>query len=219
MPATRFEDRLLARLQDVVAANPEPARAAAARRRPGVRLALAGAGAVAAAAVVTLVAAGGDGQTAAAYDLAPRADGEVTVTIHSLSDAAGLQRSLRAAGVPAVVSYDGPVTCPAPDGPPAQTRGAAGATTGGGPAPSTTERGTTEHGAPAGAAKTPPRTMTSRVGVGSGTDGQTTFTIDPGSIPAGEHLYITTAGGADGGASAVSVAIGDAPGRPCGARP
>jgi hypothetical protein len=218
MSATRFEDRLLAQLQDVVAENPAPAAAAPVRtrRRPAARLAVAGAAAIAAAAAVTLVATGGDGQTAAAYDVAPRADGEVAVTIHSLSDAAGLQRSLRAAGVPAVVSYAGPSTCVAPDRAPAETRGEAGATTGGGPQPSLTERGTTERAAPAGAAKTINKSTSGRVGVGSGAVGQTTFTIDPGDIPDGEHVYITTAGGDD--KAAVSVAIGDVPGTPCGAQ-
>ena len=114
--SSRFEDRLLHELREVVAARPAPG--VAARRRPRrTRLALAGAGVAAATAVVAIVATGSD-VTPTAYAVDSRPDGSVTVEIRSLHDAAGLQRSLRAAGVPAVVDYapagDDRVRCPAP---------------------------------------------------------------------------------------------------------
>jgi len=68
-----------------------------------VRLGLAGAG-VAVAAATAVLLSGGD-PTTPAYAVEARADGTVTVEIHSLRDADGLERKLRAAGVPAVVDY------------------------------------------------------------------------------------------------------------------
>jgi hypothetical protein len=69
------------------------------------RLALAGAGAalVAVAAVAAVQFVGGG--AAPAYAVNKNDDGTVTVEISSLSDAAGLERKLRDAGIPAVVQY------------------------------------------------------------------------------------------------------------------
>jgi hypothetical protein len=98
---SNFEERLLVELRKAVSAEP----AERGRRRPGRRFALAGGlAAVAAAAVaagVLVLSAG----TQAAYAVTKNADGTVTVEIDSLSDAAGLQAELQAAGVNAVVEY------------------------------------------------------------------------------------------------------------------
>jgi hypothetical protein len=99
----RFEDRLLRELRQVVAERPAPA--IVVRRRPRrARIVLAGAG------------RGGHDRRRRACREQRRGDaqglrgqgtphGTVTVSIHRLSDADGLERRLRAAGVPAVVDY------------------------------------------------------------------------------------------------------------------
>lgn len=99
-----FEERLLLELRSLV---PPPA-ADRGRRRPlwrRPRLVLAGGLtavlAAAATAGVVLLSAG----TQAAYAVTKHADGSVTVEVDSLSDAAGLQAALQAAGVNAVVQY------------------------------------------------------------------------------------------------------------------
>jgi hypothetical protein len=99
---SNFEERLLAELRGVVEAEPAPGD----RRRLGERrLALAGglvtAVAAAATAGVFLLSAGAP----AAYAVTKNADGSVTVEVDSLTDAAGLQSALQAAGVNAVVEY------------------------------------------------------------------------------------------------------------------
>jgi hypothetical protein len=102
----RFEERLLGELRRVVAERPAPAAPVAAPRRrpvPRPRVALVGAGLVAAAATAVVIS-GGDPATPA-YAVQPHADGTVTVQINSLRDADGLERKLRAAGVPADVTY------------------------------------------------------------------------------------------------------------------
>jgi hypothetical protein len=103
-----FEDRLLQELRSMVVANPEPVergRRSWALSRSPRRLALAGATvalvAVATVAAVQLVSGG----AAPAYAVNKNDDGTVTVEISSLSDAAGLERKLRDAGIPAVVQY------------------------------------------------------------------------------------------------------------------
>jgi hypothetical protein len=97
---SNFEERLLVELRSLVEA--EPADRGQPRR---LRLAVAGglAAAVTAAAVASVVffSAG----TPAAYAVTKNADGSVTVEIDSLTDAAGLQAKLQAAGVNAIVEY------------------------------------------------------------------------------------------------------------------
>jgi hypothetical protein len=104
MTRTRYEDRLLAELRALVeqnAATAPPPRAVR-RRRP--RLVVAGvAGGACAATALIAFAGGDDGSTAYAVDR--RDDGSVTVAVKALADAAGLERALRAAGVPAEVDY------------------------------------------------------------------------------------------------------------------
>jgi hypothetical protein len=103
MTPTTFEDRLLTELRAVVAARPAPELVTASARAPRTRLILA-AGALAATVAGVFVVTGGD-NAAPAYAVEKQPDGSVTVAIHSLSDAAGLQQKLRAAGIPAVVDY------------------------------------------------------------------------------------------------------------------
>jgi hypothetical protein len=94
---SNYEDRLLIELQKLVVTEPR-------RNRRGRGFALAGglaAAGVAVAVGVIVLSAG----TQAAYAVTKNADGSVTVEIDSLSDAAGLQAKLQAAGVDAVVEY------------------------------------------------------------------------------------------------------------------
>jgi hypothetical protein len=187
-----FEERLLHELREVVAARPAPSPAPAsapARHRGRRRVGVAGAGGVAAVLAAVAILAGGGGSESA-YAVTARADGSVTVKISSLSDAAGLQRALRNAGVPAVVRYGAGADCP----PPATGAGDEAGTVeqnesagGGGPGPSTASAGTEP--AP-GAAKGPKLTS----GTTTGPDG-TTFTIDPGALASGEKVYITAPDG------------------------
>jgi len=82
-------------------------RAVRARRRlPAVTAALAlVAGAVLA--IGALTTAGQPSARLAAWTVARRADGTIAITIRDLRDAAGLQRTLRADGVPATVDFVG----------------------------------------------------------------------------------------------------------------
>jgi hypothetical protein len=184
--STHFEERLLHELREVVAQCPAPNPASApAQRRARGRYVLAGAGGLAAA-LAAVVLFGSGGGTEPAYAVTPRADGSVSVRISSLSDAAGLQRALRAAGVPAVVRYGtgagtgcpaGPVdTATADDAGTVQHRD----TNGGGPSLDS---------AGAGPAPGTARTKVT-VGVAQRADG-TTFTINAHAVPSGDTLYIT----------------------------
>jgi hypothetical protein len=226
MTTTNFEDRLLEQLRHVVADNPAPApEPIAPRRRTGARLALVGAGAAAATAVA-IVATGGGG-TSDAY--------AVDARIARLSDAAGLQRALRAKGVPAVVDYRpaSDATCvPAkradvPGVPAIAVQKSGGATKSGaaraatpgtasGDGPDDTrapEWGTTSRAKPStsrdGQAPAPlePAETVSLSKVSSGPDGSE-FTLDPGTIPAGEQVYVTTTTGT---VDSVAIAVGSAP--------
>ena len=81
------------------------------RRIPGVAGALAGAAAVALA-VAALLPAGHQANRLpplqlAAWTVVKHADGKVVVTVRQLRDPAGLQRTLRADGVPATVTFFG----------------------------------------------------------------------------------------------------------------
>jgi hypothetical protein len=244
--STDFEGRLLEQLRQIVAERPAPA--ASPHRRPQrSRLVMAGAGVAAATAAVAVVATSSD-VTPRAYAVAPRSDGSVTVQIHSLRDAAGLQSSLRAAGVPAVVDYvpDGGSGCAGPGpghapGPGAGSgpvqgvaRGDSAGTGRGGSADTArggsadTASGATSEGpslqtggglrtqgedgpgsapslsgpGPAPGAGAGKVTVSSRVRLDS--DGAT-FTIDPGDLKDGQHVYITTSTGA---VSSIAMAIG-----------
>ena len=189
MPASQsFEDRLLTQLQRVVADNAP--HAAASPRRGRARLALAGATLAAAVAAVALVLTGSDA-TPSAYAVQPKGDGAVSVSIHSLGDAAGLQRALRAAGVPAEVRYGTGCGAPAPgagsDVEPGGTRGSDHGPSLSGPGPAPGDRASRVSGS-----------------VRKGPDG-VTFTIDTGDLAAGERVFITTSSGT---VDTVSVGIG-----------
>lgn len=102
---SNFEERLLNELQTLVSSEQPVDRG---QRRPvwrRSRLALAGG----LAAVVTAAAVGGvfffSAGTQPAYAVTKNADGTISVEIDSLTDAAGLQAKLQAAGVNAVVEY------------------------------------------------------------------------------------------------------------------
>jgi hypothetical protein len=222
---SRFEDRLLDELRDVVTARPTPAVAAVAAPRPSrrPRVALAGGGGLAAVAAGVVLATSGGG-VSPAYAVEKQDDGTVTVHISSLADADGLQSKLRAEGVPAVVTYDtaggvgtgaGVPACAVPPnaGPPALTKGAeeagvpgdgpstsvapeAGGVSGGGPSQSFSAAGTSPKDG------SPGRKITSSTRVDA--DG-TTFSVNPGALKPGEKVYLTTAGGQ--GAGAVGMAI------------
>lgn len=104
-PLDRFESRLLGELREVVGErageNRRPEPAAAPGRHPR-RWVLAGA---AAAAAVGLVAWNAVGQASPAYAVDTDADGDVTITIHRLEDAAGLEAALAEHGIAADVTY------------------------------------------------------------------------------------------------------------------
>jgi hypothetical protein len=210
MTASRtFEDRLLDQLRAVVAANSAPE---ATRHRPprGKRLLMAGAGVAAASAAAALVALTG-GATPNAWALESQPDGTVTVHIHSLRDAAGLQSGLRAAGIPAVVDYK-PATvhigCQAGAPAPAITRGDLGTTESGQKAESGPVL-TTKGAPPAQDGTGGPRPkVTSSVRIDR--DGTTTFSIDPGDVKPGQKVFITTStGSADAVGISVSAAAPD----------
>jgi hypothetical protein len=198
----RFEDRLLEQLRHVVLARPAPD-VATHRESRRTRLALAGVGVAAATAVVAIVATSSD-VTPRAYAVEPRPDGSVTVEIHSLRDAAGLERSLRAVGVPAVVDY-----VPADQ---ADCGGSAPGATGGTTEAGGASSGATVHtdddsrtGARPSLSGPEPGVAATMGEVTAGTDGAT-FTIDRGEIKPGETVYITTSTGA---ISSIGIAIAD----------
>jgi hypothetical protein len=101
---SNFEERLLQELRSLVVAPPVDGGQRRAFWR-GRRLVFAGG----LAAVLAASASAGvfvlSASTQAAYAVTKNADGTVTVEIDSLTDAAGLQAKLRAAGVNAVVEY------------------------------------------------------------------------------------------------------------------
>ena len=184
--STHFEERLLHELREVVAQRPAPSPASALasaprRHRTRGRYVLAGAGGLAAA-LAAVVLFGGSGGPEAAYAVTPRADGRVSVKISSLSDAAGLQRALREAGVPAVVRYGTGAGCPATPGITSREAGTVQRhdAAGGGPSLDSSGAG------PKGAKMT--------VNVRTGADG-TTFTIDGDAIPSGDKLYVSAPSG------------------------
>ncbi len=110
-PNNDFEERLLARLQAVVAeraeaeASAEPvAEPAAPAWRRGPRLALGGGVAVAAVAAGLIVSAGGD-NTPAAYAVETHPGGGVEIEIYDLGDPEGVEAALEDAGVNSQVNF------------------------------------------------------------------------------------------------------------------
>lgn len=100
---SNFEERLLRELRSVVVDRSADRGRPRRWRKPRHGVAL-GLGAVTASAVLLAVLVLSPG-TQAAYAVTRNADGSVTVEIDSMTDAAGLQSKLEAAGVNAVVAY------------------------------------------------------------------------------------------------------------------
>ena len=198
-----FEDRLLDRLEQVVAANPAPSPKRRGFPVPG-RLAPVVAGAAAAIAAA-LVFAGGNGSRAYALDTQP--NGSVTVHINSLRDASGLQSALRQHGIPAVVNYT-PDCAPPLGGPPAKESGGHFSTEQFGIGERTVRHTT---GGPHGGVASMKVTSTVRVD-GSGV----TFSLDPENVPDGQKVFITTS---TGKADAIGIAIGTQAPAGCPAAP
>lgn len=123
-----FEARLLGELKRAVATRAEAGSNVTARRNRRPRLVVAGGvAAVVAAGIAAGVPFLGGGGTQA-YAVTKNGDGSVTVEVSSLKDAAGLERQLRDAGIPAAVQYIPPgKACKEPTfvpatGDPSQTR-------------------------------------------------------------------------------------------------
>jgi hypothetical protein len=227
-PPGGFEERLLAELRRVVAERPSPAPAQPSparrpaplwRRRP---LALAG-GLAAIAAAATIAALSLDGDQSAAWAVTSDANGTVTVKISSLSDPAGLERKLAAAGVPALVQYlpagracAGAQGSGAPFSPSADGKGTVTDERGLSEAPpGASDRGLDQAGAPAAG---DPHGAPVQTGMRMDQDGGVEFTIDPG-VSRGQTLVITsqtlhaTGPSVDGAALSVEYVKGKA--RPC----
>lgn len=103
----RAELRAIVTERGAVTAAQAPTSGATTRpawRHRGPRLAFAGA-AVTAVVAVALIVSAGSGDTPAAFAVETQPDGEVSVEIHSLEDAKGLEEALYEAGVPASVNY------------------------------------------------------------------------------------------------------------------
>lgn len=205
----RFEDRLLTELRQVVATRPAPV----ARLRPTHtrRYALSGVGVAVATVAIAVVAISSDA-TPSAYAVQSKADGSVTVSITRLSDAAGLEQKLNEAGVPAVVAYDAPSARRCMTIVPGEGDGRTSATISPSPSPGVDQAAGSSDGpsttsAPAAAGATtqsgvtsagpgtpPPGARVAAVQI-DGQSGAATLTIDPGQIPAGEKVFITTSTG------------------------
>jgi hypothetical protein len=182
-----FEDRLLDQLRQVVATNPTPP-ALATRRWPHRRLTLAGTGVATATVAAVLVAMAGSGApNAFAVDTQP--NGTVTVHISSLSDATGLQSRLRAAGIPAFVSYA--ANCAPPTAPAAS-----------GTYPTGEASGVQQSPVPAADQND---AVTAQVTKDA--DG-VTFKIDPGQVSPDQKVFITTT---TGQIDSMSITIGSQP--------
>jgi hypothetical protein len=215
----KFEDSLLSELRTVVAAR-EPRRPLTSRlRKPGFVALPAGAIGVAAAAVLGVTALGG---ATAAYAVTTAPDGDLVVTINSLSDASGLQSQLRADGINADVNYDASavpspgVKVPAPSTPPGIVSGGgvvqssshsssygygSGSAPGGHPAlaqgvQGVAKSGTGSDSAPpaiAGAPAGTPQPVSVQI-----TNDSTTITIPKGDVNSNYTLHITTSGSESG---------------------
>ncbi len=203
---THFEDELLTQLRHVVAQNPAPATDGARRRAPvrRSRLALSGAGLAAAGAAAVILISGSGSATPSAYAVTPQGDGSVTVHVRSLSDASGLQSSLRAAGVPASVNY-APAgnlpACPPPKSATATHQSGSSEAAGSGASVSTAGAppgrlpSLSTNNAPSGPLPTPPpgaSVSSSNIQV---SPSGVTFTIDPGTIRPDQQVVITTSRG------------------------
>jgi hypothetical protein len=202
-PETEFTRRLRAELGAIVAERAADRAAsesgsgappAAAWRRPGPRLAVAGAAVTAIVAAVLLFGAGG-GDTPAAYAVKPHGKGMVSVEIHSLEDAKGLERALDKAGVPASVRYVGAgMTCTGDQ--PAPVRKAHGG------GPGLINVAPVRHGGGAGLSRV--RKV-----------GPSAFLVDPGSLGPGLTLVVTASRGRGDKPHAVGLQVVEGKASPC----
>jgi hypothetical protein len=112
-PETEYARRLRAELTTIVADRGAERAAHTSRSAPtgkpvwhrrGPRLGLAGAAVAVIAVVALIVGASGD-DTPAAFAIEAESEGYVSVEIHSLEDASGLEEALGQAGIPASVTY------------------------------------------------------------------------------------------------------------------
>jgi hypothetical protein len=214
-----FENSLLSELRTVVAEREPRGPLASRLRKPGFVALPAGAVGVAAAAAVAITSLGGAG---AAYAVTTAPDGDVVVTIKSLSDAAGLQSQLRADGINADVNYDasalpGPgVKAPAPRTPPGIVSGGgvvqssshstgyaygSGGSTGGHAALAQGVQGVAHSGS--GSDSAPPAIAGAPAGTPQPvgvqiTHDSTTITIPKADVNSNYTLHITTSGSESG---------------------
>jgi hypothetical protein len=215
-----FEEQLLSQLRAVVSERAQASSSSRPRRMPALRarIALSGAGVAVAAAIAVVVLAGSGTSPQSAFAVDAHSNGTVTVHVRSLSDAAGLQQSLQAAGVPALVNY-APDTrlapCPMPKGHVVDTKSTFTTKGGvGGVGPSTSvsgsQSGSAEKGLMTGGPGDPKGLPTPPVGasvisgsVNVSKDG-VTFSVTPGSIKPDEQLVITTS---EGTLSSIGMAV------------
>jgi len=104
MTTPGFRDRLLAELTELIPAESQPSNPSSiirTTRRRQTLIGLSAAAAVATALVVVPIVRGPSGTPAWAVE--QTSDGNVTVTVRRISDVEGLERQIRANGIPAVV--------------------------------------------------------------------------------------------------------------------
>ena len=116
-----FESALLSELRREVAEHPAAAPVPGPARRPRRRLRVAAVAATGVAASVVAVFGLGSAGGSPAYAVDQDSDGDVTVTVHRLDDAEGLEKALADKGIDADVSYGadgsaGQFTVSDPDG-------------------------------------------------------------------------------------------------------
>jgi hypothetical protein len=110
MTAPGFRDRLLAELTELIPAEPQPSNLSSIIRTPRRRPMLIGLSAAAALATAMVIAPidRGPSSAPAAWAVEPTANGNVTITVRRIWDLDGLERQLRANGIPAVVMAGSP---------------------------------------------------------------------------------------------------------------
>jgi hypothetical protein len=206
-----FETALLNELRAIVTERSQQRprhRLARRLRRPGLIAVPVGVAGVAAAAVVGV---GALSRATAAYAVTTASSGDVVVTIHSLSDASGLQSALRADGIDAIVNYDasGSSPPPIPAGSGAVDGGASAigrAPAGTGPAPVTSQSTHRGSGSASGTSGTGSSTMTgdpAPLEIRLSGNGPDTITIPALDVNNGYVLHITTSGSAASGLAAL----------------
>lgn len=192
-PLDGFETALLSELREhVTSRRPAPAP----RRRR--RIVAAGS---ALGAAVAITAGGLALRPDPAFAISPQADGDIVVTIHSLDDADGLERALRAQGIDADVDYSTDVPEPPPGAVTEEHAADKGSTSSGATFGSRTEGAAP----PAGACDVP-----STISVEQDGD-DVTFRLSHDFVDSDAKIDITTMGSTDG-PSAIAVGVEMPPG-------